>query len=372
MPAAARIGDPTSHGPALAPGPGSSDVLIGGQPAWRATPSALTGAVDTLSGAMKSFMGKASMTPASAAADVAKISANMTEVGAAGATAGVPAAPVTTGTQIATLNATNVALTATWTAASAVPGGQAAATAAYTQGIKAAMAAAASAVMSALSAVADMHVCPIPSPTPPHGPGFVTKGSKSVLINNLPAVRQGDKVMETCGGSDAIAMGCPSVLIGDSEISPGDVGQDVAEKSQQKSQDKETPDESEAAEAYRQQAAGSNPVSTPTRASVDGPIAPVRSAEQPAGQKLDFLGVDLRDFDDEPMPLRPFSITLSDGRVLTGETDENGYACFEGIKPGQGEIEVIEIIEEQGDRSEDIDEGELDSMYLDDEPEVVA
>ncbi len=33
---AARLGDPTSHGTPLAPGPGSTDVLIGGQPAWRA------------------------------------------------------------------------------------------------------------------------------------------------------------------------------------------------------------------------------------------------------------------------------------------------------------------------------------------------
>jgi uncharacterized Zn-binding protein involved in type VI secretion len=34
---AARVGDPTSHGIALGPGPGSPDVLIGGRPAWRAT-----------------------------------------------------------------------------------------------------------------------------------------------------------------------------------------------------------------------------------------------------------------------------------------------------------------------------------------------
>lgn len=33
---AARMGDTTSHGTPLSPGPGSSTVLIGGQPAWRA------------------------------------------------------------------------------------------------------------------------------------------------------------------------------------------------------------------------------------------------------------------------------------------------------------------------------------------------
>jgi uncharacterized Zn-binding protein involved in type VI secretion len=33
---AARVGDLTSHGTPLGPGPGCATVLIGGQPAWRA------------------------------------------------------------------------------------------------------------------------------------------------------------------------------------------------------------------------------------------------------------------------------------------------------------------------------------------------
>lgn len=37
MPQAARVGDQTSHGSPLGPGPGSANVLIGGMPAWRAT-----------------------------------------------------------------------------------------------------------------------------------------------------------------------------------------------------------------------------------------------------------------------------------------------------------------------------------------------
>jgi uncharacterized Zn-binding protein involved in type VI secretion len=32
---AARLGDQTSHGTPLAPGPGAMNVLIAGQPAWR-------------------------------------------------------------------------------------------------------------------------------------------------------------------------------------------------------------------------------------------------------------------------------------------------------------------------------------------------
>jgi uncharacterized Zn-binding protein involved in type VI secretion len=37
MPAAARASDMTSHGTALKPAGGSTNVLIGNQPAWRAT-----------------------------------------------------------------------------------------------------------------------------------------------------------------------------------------------------------------------------------------------------------------------------------------------------------------------------------------------
>jgi uncharacterized Zn-binding protein involved in type VI secretion len=34
---AARVGDQTSHGTPLGPGPGALNVMIGGMPAWRAT-----------------------------------------------------------------------------------------------------------------------------------------------------------------------------------------------------------------------------------------------------------------------------------------------------------------------------------------------
>lgn len=97
MPPAARIGDPTSHGAPLAPGPGSANVLIGGMPAWRAG--------------------------------------------------------------------------------------------------------------------ADMHTCPLSTGPVPHVGGVVAMGSTTVLINNLPASRQGDQIVES-GPPNAIAMGCPTVLIG--------------------------------------------------------------------------------------------------------------------------------------------------------------
>jgi uncharacterized Zn-binding protein involved in type VI secretion len=97
LPPAARVGDPTSHGSPLAPGPGSANVLIGGMPAWRAG--------------------------------------------------------------------------------------------------------------------ADMHTCPLSTGPVPHVGGMVAMGSTTVLINNLPASRQGDQIVES-GPPNAITMGCPTVLIG--------------------------------------------------------------------------------------------------------------------------------------------------------------
>lgn len=94
---AARVGDQTSHGSPLGPGPGSVNVLIGGQPAWRA--------------------------------------------------------------------------------------------------------------------VSDTHICPLANGPQPHGGGVVAVGSATVLINSLPAARQGDQVVEA-GPPNAILVGCPTVLIG--------------------------------------------------------------------------------------------------------------------------------------------------------------
>ncbi len=159
MPQAARPSDPTSHGPPLAPGLGSPNVIIGYLPAWRALPAA--------------------------------------------AAAGMQAA----------LQAMEIAIKALeeTTKAAPDPTSKAAAVTAETT----AKATAVAAMTGAMGAF-DNHVCPIPSaPVPtPHGPGVVLQGSATVMINNMPAARQGDKVVEALGGPDPISMGCPTVIIG--------------------------------------------------------------------------------------------------------------------------------------------------------------
>ena len=68
--------------------------------------------------------------------------------------------------------------------------------------------------MPAWRATADFHACPLVSPGPvPHGGGVCVLGSVTVLINSLPAARQGDVIAEA-GPPNSIVMGCPTVLVG--------------------------------------------------------------------------------------------------------------------------------------------------------------
>jgi hypothetical protein len=61
---------------------------------------------------------------------------------------------------------------------------------------------------------ADIHTCATPLPLPPHGPGVVIDACPTVLINNLPAARMGDTILEAVGPPNKIAMGYPTVMIG--------------------------------------------------------------------------------------------------------------------------------------------------------------
>jgi len=68
--------------------------------------------------------------------------------------------------------------------------------------------------MPAWRATADFHACPLLTPPAvPHVGGVVAMGSTTVLINNLPAARQGDMITES-GPPNSIVMGCPTVMIG--------------------------------------------------------------------------------------------------------------------------------------------------------------
>jgi len=163
MPPAARPTDPVQHPlpPVLTPGPGSLTCHIGMLPAWRGIPLAAVAALQ-------------------AAQQVAQTAIQTAEAATAAA-AGTPGAPAAYAAEQAT---------------------------------KASMLASMSSMISSASAGADIHACTTPLPVPPHGPGVVITGSATVMIDNLPAARQGDTILEAVGPPNSISMGCPTVIIG--------------------------------------------------------------------------------------------------------------------------------------------------------------
>ena len=161
---AARITDPVAHPlpPVLTGGTGSPTVLIGGLPAWRGLPAA---AVAALMKAVKESVDKIAKADAAAAAapsPATQANAAKTKVDEAKKMAEMIAGFVAMGV--------------------------------------------------------DIHACvtPLlpPIPLPIHGPGVVITGSATVLINGVPACRQGDMLQEAIGPPNSIVVGCPTVLIG--------------------------------------------------------------------------------------------------------------------------------------------------------------
>jgi uncharacterized Zn-binding protein involved in type VI secretion len=170
LPPAARITDNVAHPlpPVLTPGPGSPNVLIGFLPAWRGVPAAVASVLQA----------------AKKISDAAIQTAEAATLAAAG-TPGAPAAKLAEET--------------------------AKATAAASMG----------SMVTSMAGGADIHACTTPLPVPPHGPGVVIDGSPTVLINNLPACRLGDTILEPVGPPNKIVRGEPTVIIGNSGSGAG-------------------------------------------------------------------------------------------------------------------------------------------------------
>jgi len=161
---AARVTDNVVHPiPGVLVGsPGSPNVLIGFLPAWRALPLAAV----------------AGLQSAQSTAYASAMSAEATAVAAA-ATPGGPAARVAA-------EATKAALLASMS----------------------------SAISAAAAAGTDIHTCSTFPLLPMHGPGVVITGSATVMINNMPASRMGDQLLEAIGPPNVIVKGEMTVIIG--------------------------------------------------------------------------------------------------------------------------------------------------------------
>ena len=160
-PAARANIDATAHGlpPVLTPGPGCLTCMIGFMPAWRGVPLAAVAALQSAKSAVDAAIN--------------------TAVAATAAAAGTPGAP-----------AAYAAEQATKGAALASMGG----------------------MISGMGT--DIHLCTVPSPVPPHGPGVDITPSATVSIGFLPAGRLGDTLLEAIGPPNTIVKGEVTVIIG--------------------------------------------------------------------------------------------------------------------------------------------------------------
>ncbi len=342
MPEAARVSDATQHGSPLNPGIGSPNVKIGFMPAWRALPKGMGAGVEEAADTMKDLMGSASLDIGSAPAKLAKVFAALMQDAPKAAAHGAPAAPGAVAGGFTTLIAANVALTAAYVAGAAVPGGEPAARTAYTEGIKAAAAGFAAASMSAIAGVTDSHLCPVPAGIPPHGPGVVTKASKSVYINNLPAARKDDRVFEALGGADPVAVGCPTVFIGDDGGGPGP-SSDAAGGASQEQTDKqqEQQEQARSTEAALIEAAATGVALVEVcpqcaqieRAAATGP---------PTGWVLFRL---VRHDTGEPLAGARVRIRRPDGTGQVYTTNQHGEIEIDDLRPAAGTCAVEAILD---------------------------
>lgn len=178
MPPAARMTDAVMHLPPVLTGTASMNVLIGFLPAWKGIPLAMSAGI------------QAAQQASEAAIKVAENIAVAAQA-AAVAAAGTPGAPAA----VAAATAARLAAETLKASSAAAMGGS---------------------IAAAAAGGASIHTCTTPWPIPPHGPGVVINGSATVLINNMPACRQGDTIVEAIGPPNTIAMGCMTVMIGNS------------------------------------------------------------------------------------------------------------------------------------------------------------
>jgi len=180
--------------------------------------------------------------------------------------------------------------------------------------------------------VGDMATCVGP-------PDVIVKGSPTVFIGFMPAARIGD----TTAHGGVIVMGCPTVIIGEvgagAPVGPGTPGAGAPPATAQGG--------GQTSEVSHIGPAGPEHVG-PLKAQPGHTPAEVASASQQQQQEEEktWIEVELVDRDGEPVPDKDFRIRLSKGNVLSGRTDQQGKARFEGVDPDSGEVIFPQIPED--------------------------
>ncbi len=180
----------------------------------------------------------------------------------------------------------------------------------------------------------DMHVCPMCNGTVPHGGGPIAQGSSTVLINGQPAARQGDVC--TCNGPpDAIAAGDSTVLIG-SGGNPVMIGGSGPVK-----------------------IGGSGPVllgggtasgggGGDGRAGVHGAVASVEAAEslspEATVRETHWLEFRFEDAAGNPVSGVPYELGDPDGNVSEEWLRGEGRIRRSGLSEGRGEVTLKQVL----------------------------
>ncbi|MBX2924959.1 MAG: PAAR domain-containing protein [Chitinophagaceae bacterium] len=202
--------------------------------------------------------------------------------------------------------------------------------------------------------IGDMHLCPMVTPgTPPvpHVGGPVTgPGCPTVLIGGMPAAVMGDmcvctgppdtiilgstgvmiggmpaaRVGDLCAHGGSIAVGCPTVLIG--EVGSGGVANMPVNVLLNVMKHAPTLKKDLNAIAAFKKAANSGTTY----------VNPERNAALDDPKKIseDSIKYIIKDEDGEPVEGVEYSLQLPDGRIVKGKSDKEGIIEQSGFKPG--------------------------------------
>jgi len=176
----------------------------------------------------------------------------------------------------------------------------------------------------------DQAACPMFNGPVPHATGTILKGSTTVMIGYMPAARVSDPIgpPTVCAGN-AIALGCPTVLIGDQGgggSTGGGAGGGGASGG------------GGGTGAGGPAAATAQPQSTyaetaPAQPAVAGPPT------QNVGTGTHWLEIEMVDEAEQPVVGERYTIRLPDAKEVSGGLDDKGRVRITGIqKPGSWQI----------------------------------
>ena len=182
------------------------------------------------------------------------------------------------------------------------------------------------------SVVGDMCVCVGP-------PDAIAMGSTGVTIGGRPAARMGDPTVH--GGM--IAVGCPTVLIGETGGGGGGGGGGSSSSSGDATVDAEA--SATVAGAVLQAAnvaAAQNIAAQEMVSALTDTVLPSSSPTNDPTRRS-WVEIELIGDDDAPVRYARYRITTATGEVREGWTDESGRARVDGLPDGDYTLALLEL-----------------------------